>query len=264
MIRARPGGDPFCAACRHNNTILDMSNPLNLARWQVIEPAKKRLFYSLLWLNLPLQTRASNPEHGLSFRFLADTLIAKERVLTGHDNSIITIDLVEADDAEREARRTTMGEPYRILLSHFRYEIGHHCWELLVDARAPLTEFRRLFGDDTADYAEALEEQEGADDGGVAGNTCRLNGALTGRIDSGDGLIAPSLGFSWRNAGIGGNDIGQIAAIGFGKSAAVESGLSKDASGLVARNTSLHRLIGTELWCRWHSHLVPRQRRPGR
>ncbi|WP_193334732.1 zinc-binding metallopeptidase family protein [Devosia beringensis] len=157
LIRAVPGGDTFCAACRHNDTIPDISDPLNLAHWQVIERAKKRLFYSLLRLDLPLQTRTSNPEHGLSFRFLADTPIANERVLTGHENGIITIALVEADDAEREARRTSMGEPYRTLLGHFRHEIGHHYWDLLIDGRAPLPEFRRLFGNESVDYAQALQ-----------------------------------------------------------------------------------------------------------
>ena len=52
--------------------------------------------------------------------------MAPEPVLTGHDGGIITIALAEADDAEREARRTGMGEPYRTLLGHFRHEIGHH------------------------------------------------------------------------------------------------------------------------------------------
>jgi hypothetical protein len=32
-------------------------------------------------------------------------------VLTGHDNGVITMALVEADDLEREKRRKGMGEP---------------------------------------------------------------------------------------------------------------------------------------------------------
>ena len=157
LVPAHPGGDVFCVACRHNETIPDISDPLNLARWQVIERAKKRLFYSLLRLDLPLQTRASNPEHGLAFRFLADTPVAPEPVMTGHDNGVITIALVEADDAEREQRRTSMGEPYRTLLGHFRHEIGHHYWDLLVANRPALTPFRELFGDESTDYGTALE-----------------------------------------------------------------------------------------------------------
>jgi hypothetical protein len=157
LIRAEPGGDIFCAACRHNDTIPAIGDPLNLARWQIIERAKKRLFYSLLRLGLPLETRAENPAHGLSFRFLADMPVALAPVLTGHENGIITIALAEADDAEREARRAGMGEPYRTLLGHFRHEIGHHYWDLLVDGHPAQLRFRQLFGDERADYAAALE-----------------------------------------------------------------------------------------------------------
>jgi hypothetical protein len=157
LIRAEPGGDIFCAACRHNETIPAIDEPLNLARWQVIERAKKRLIYSLLRLRLPLQTRSENPAHGLSFRFLADLAIGPGPVLTGHESGIITIALAEADDAEREARRTRMGEPYRTLLGHFRHEIGHHYWDLLVDCQPAQDRFRILFGDERADYAQALQ-----------------------------------------------------------------------------------------------------------
>src|SRR5258708_14359182 len=50
--------EQFCAACRHNRTIPDLSQPHNLARWRKIEVAKHRLFYTLLKLPLPLATRA--------------------------------------------------------------------------------------------------------------------------------------------------------------------------------------------------------------
>lgn len=157
LIPAREGGDIYCAACRHNETIPAIEDALNLRRWQVIERAKKRLFYSLLRLRLPLETRNENPGHGLSFRFLADMPIAAGPVLTGHEEGIITIALAEADDAERESRRTRMGEPYRTLLGHFRHEIGHHYWDLLVAGLPALDRFRALFGDETADYNMALQ-----------------------------------------------------------------------------------------------------------
>jgi len=156
LIRAEPGGDVYCAACRHNETIPPLDLPGALAHWQVIERAKKRLFYSLIRLGLPLATRAEDPEHGLAFRFLADDETAPQRVMTGHDNGIVTIALAEADDAEREARRTGMGEPYRTLLGHFRHEIGHHYWDLLVAEGPALARFRQLFGDERADYGAAL------------------------------------------------------------------------------------------------------------
>lgn len=156
LVPAAPGGDVYCAACRHNDTIPAIGDATHLAYWQTIERAKKRLFYSLIRLGLPLETRGEDPEHGLAFRFLADDQSAPDRVLTGHDNGIITIALVEADDAERERRRTAMGEPYRTLLGHFRHEIGHHYWDLLVDGQSSIERFRTIFGDERADYGQAL------------------------------------------------------------------------------------------------------------
>src|SRR5262249_40172722 len=43
----------FCAACRHNRTIPDLTDPENLVHWRKIEYAKHRLFYTLLRLRLP-------------------------------------------------------------------------------------------------------------------------------------------------------------------------------------------------------------------
>jgi hypothetical protein len=156
LVEAEPGGEAFCRACRHNEVVPPIDDAQNLLRWQVIERAKKRLIYSLLRLRLPLATRQEDPVHGLSFRFLSETLTPVP-VLTGHMGGIITIALTEADDAQREYRRTQFNEPYRTLLGHFRHEIGHHYWDILVRASAPLADFRALFGDETIDYEAALQ-----------------------------------------------------------------------------------------------------------
>jgi hypothetical protein len=156
LVEYDPGGNPFCRACRHNAVIPPMDEPANLERWQVIERAKKRLFYSLLRLHLPLATRNEDAAHGLSFEFLNEDLAATP-VLTGHEDGVITIALKEADDAAREYRRTLMHEPYRTLLGHFRHEVGHHYWDILVDNGPVIEEFRRLFGDEREDYGEALK-----------------------------------------------------------------------------------------------------------
>jgi hypothetical protein len=50
-----------------------------------------------------------------------------------------------------------MGEPYRTLLGHFRHEVGHYFWDLLVRDAGRLDECRAVFGDERADYAEALQ-----------------------------------------------------------------------------------------------------------
>jgi hypothetical protein len=125
--------------------------------WARLEGAKHRLFYTLLRLKLPLNNRIENPEHGLAFDFLADPLTHAASVMTGHDNGLITIALEEADDVERERRRTDMREPYRSLLGHFRHEVGHYFWDVLIRDGDRLDEWRAVFGDDSQDYGAALQ-----------------------------------------------------------------------------------------------------------
>jgi hypothetical protein len=153
------GSDAFCEACRHNRTIPDLSVPGNLLRWRRLEDAKHRLFYSLLQFRLPLTTRAEHPE-GLAFDMLADPVAPNApKVLTGHDAGLITLNIAEADDAERESRRQGMHEVYRTLLGHFRHEVGHYYWDRLVrdGGQAVLDRYRELFGDERQDYAQALQ-----------------------------------------------------------------------------------------------------------
>jgi hypothetical protein len=150
-------GARYCLACRHNGTIPDIGQFEQLQAWRVIELAKHRLFYALLRLGLPLRTRAEDPAHGLVFEFLADPPQGGDKVMTGHDNGLITIALVEADDLERERRRVAMGEPYRTLLGHFRHEVGHHYWDILVRDGGKLDACRAVFGDDSQDYGAALQ-----------------------------------------------------------------------------------------------------------
>jgi hypothetical protein len=48
-------------------------------------------------------------------------------------------------------------EPYRTLLGHFRHELGHYYWERLIHDARRHEAFRELFGDERADYSEALK-----------------------------------------------------------------------------------------------------------
>jgi hypothetical protein len=150
--------DIYCTACRHNRTVPDLMLAASLAAWQRLELAKHRLFYTSLRLHLPLRNRIEDPAHGLVFDFLADPPVQSgPKVMTGHDNGVITLALAEADDAEREKRRKAMHEPYRTLLGHFRHEVGHHFWDLLVRDSGRLEACRAVFGDDRQDYATALQ-----------------------------------------------------------------------------------------------------------
>ncbi|WP_395336242.1 putative zinc-binding metallopeptidase [Novosphingobium sp. BL-8H] len=153
----------LCRACRHNRTIPDLSEPSVPPRWARIEAAKRRLFHTLLKLRLPLETKAEVPQdgQGLAFDFLFDRAAEEAgtpEVLTGHDGGVITLNLVEADDAERERIRHAMGEPYRTLLGHFRHEVGHHFWSRLVGSDpAEIEACRAIFGDETIDYQASLQ-----------------------------------------------------------------------------------------------------------
>jgi hypothetical protein len=150
--------EALCAACRHNRVVPDLTVAENLLAWQRWQAALHRLVYSLQRLRLPLANRVDDPAHGLTFDVLADPPEgAGPKVLTGHDEGVITLALSEADDAERERRRSAMGEPYRTLLGHVRHETGHHYWDLLVRDAGRLEECRAVFGDERQDYGAALQ-----------------------------------------------------------------------------------------------------------
>jgi hypothetical protein len=147
----------LCRACRHNRTIPDLGSSERLNAWRRIEAAKKRLYYTILRLRLPTSPPGTPGTEPLVFDFLAE-LPDAPKVMTGHDQGVITISLEEADDAKRESTRVRLGEPYRTLLGHFRHEIGHYYWARLVrDAgQEELARYRSLFGDERCDYGRAL------------------------------------------------------------------------------------------------------------
>jgi len=143
-------GDPseLCRSCRLTEVIPDLAIAGSREAWRRLEAAKRRLLYSIFELGLPL--------HGLSFAFLRDeSAVGTPKVLTGHADGRITINLAEADDPERERIRVDLGESYRTLLGHFRHEIGHYYWNVLVRDAGVLDDFRLVFGDERADYDEA-------------------------------------------------------------------------------------------------------------
>ena len=60
--------------------------------------------------------------------------------------------------APRAAPRSELDEPYRTLLGHMRHEIGHYYQPILApEGSAALERCRALFGDERADYAQAME-----------------------------------------------------------------------------------------------------------
>ena len=158
-FESQPPAQLLCHACRLNRTIPDLNDgahPDNGVLWGKIELAKRRLFSSLLALGLPVQSLTEDPVRGMAFDLLRSP-DGGPPITTGHHNGLITLNLLEADDAAREAVRAAMREPYRTLLGHFRHEIGHYYWDRLVRGTPWMDGFRALFGDETQDYAACLQ-----------------------------------------------------------------------------------------------------------
>ncbi|MCA9396427.1 MAG: putative zinc-binding peptidase [Candidatus Omnitrophica bacterium] len=154
--------DAYCQSCQLNEIIPDLSIPENREYWIRLEVAKRRLIYSLLRLGLPLKSKMQDPQNGLAFAFLADEgglqLEETKKVMIGHEQGRITINIAEANDAIREKMRLDLNERYRTLLGHFRHEIGHYYWFLLIENNPELLgHFRNVFGDEQVDYASALQ-----------------------------------------------------------------------------------------------------------
>lgn len=158
---ALPNEDPnvLCRSCRLTKTIPNLSRPGNDRLWYQLEVAKRRLVYTLDELGLPLVSKDDDPDEGLAFEFLEDPEPGTDAppVMTGHADGVITINLAEADEAERVKRRLELNEPYRTVLGHFRHEIGHYYWDRLIRDSKHLDAFRHLFGDEQADYQAELD-----------------------------------------------------------------------------------------------------------
>ena len=162
-LESEPDAEGLCHSCRLTETIPDLSIDGHHEKWARLEAAKRRLLYTLDRLGL----RAEGVDPPLTFDFKADPeqpadhwrdAGPKEVVYTGHCNGKITINIREADDAERERLRVTFHEAHRTLIGHFHHEVGHYYWQLLVQGRRRREqECVRTFGDHNAPpYAEAM------------------------------------------------------------------------------------------------------------
>ncbi len=147
-------GEGNCLSCQLTQTIPQQGILENTKRWGRAELAKRRILTQLLRLGLPVVSKTISPT-GLEFKFMAS--LAGDPILTGHENGVITLNISEADDSEREAMREKMGEKYRTLAGHIRHELGHYYWERLSHDHTWLENFRSCFGDERSDYKTALQ-----------------------------------------------------------------------------------------------------------
>lgn len=166
--------EKFCDCCRYNEIIPDLSKGDNREKWRRLEAAKRRVFYHLDLLGLPHGNVDDALIPPLSFDFkeqVAPTVVTDwggmgttnvldedEVVMTGHLNGKITINILEADPVERERLRVQFGEPHRSLIGHFRHEIAHYYWDLLIKGKREDV-FKHVFGDhNNPTYNSAMQQ----------------------------------------------------------------------------------------------------------
>jgi hypothetical protein len=142
-----PGG--LCRSCRLTRVRPRDEDTRGLEAFVIAERAKRRALAQLLELGVP-----DVAEGSLTFDLLSSE---DAPVVTGHADGVITIDLAEGDDARREARRAQLGEAYRTMLGHLRHELGHFAQARVLRGAADWDAARKLFGDERADYEEALD-----------------------------------------------------------------------------------------------------------
>ena len=157
LVPAASAEDPRCPACRLNRNLADMHGAEEPSRSGGCSNAPSGGCSTRCCASaLPIASQKDGEARGLAFDFLEGSRGAP--VMTGHANGLITINISEADSAERERQRVALGEPYRTLLGHMRHEAGHYYWDLLVARRRPAsTRAGRSSATRRESYGEALE-----------------------------------------------------------------------------------------------------------
>lgn len=161
-LRSSSNGNTLCVGCQFNRVIPRLTLPQNLSRWAALERAKKRLLYTLMVLELPLNNGWQSSTGGLLFDFLDDERSQPKAypgtfVTSGYANGVITLNVLEADDVARTAAQVELRERYRTLLGHFRHESGHYFWSLLDKSTHLYADFACYFGDEKVDYGKSMQ-----------------------------------------------------------------------------------------------------------
>lgn len=148
-------GASMCRSCAMTEVTPDISVPENVALWADAERSKRWVLATLgRWGWFAGNDMGRRPV----FHMLAEaTRTGAEHVMMGHQNGVVTINVSEADAVERLRRGAQFGEPQRTMMGHFRHELGHFVYERLSARDGFQAQFRSVFGDESADYGQALD-----------------------------------------------------------------------------------------------------------
>lgn len=146
----------YCRSCNMTGTVPDTQAPENIELWATTELEKR-------WMlaNLARWRWFTRDDPGLRpvFHLLSEQTSGGEaEVVMGHANSEITINVTEVKHEVRVTRRESLDELYRTMLGHLRHETAHFLFLRLSENEQFLNDFRALFGDERADYSQALQE----------------------------------------------------------------------------------------------------------
>ncbi|GGE18327.1 hypothetical protein GCM10011360_03900 [Primorskyibacter flagellatus] len=149
------GPDGLCRSCQMTETVPDLREPDNLPLWSHAEFAKRWVIASLgRWGWFTDADVGDRPV----FRMLSEkTLTGDENITMGHADGTITINVSESSDPVLVKRQEELGELYRTMTGHIRHEIAHFLFLRLAADPGFVSGFRALFGDESADYGEALK-----------------------------------------------------------------------------------------------------------
>ena len=147
--------DGHCRSCRMTEVRPDSSLPEAVDLWAISESSKRWVLANLGRWGWFIDT--DHTKRPIFHMLAEETREGDAKVIMGHDDGLVTINVNEADPAERMKRREGLGESLRTMNAHFRHEIAHYFFFILAKRDGFIEEFHGLFGDEEADYGKALK-----------------------------------------------------------------------------------------------------------
>lgn len=145
----------LCRSCAMTETVPDLREPENMPLWEQSEHAKRWVLANLMrwgWFT------PGDPGARPAFRMLSEqTASGTTDVVMGHAGGTITLNVTESSDTVLAQRQEQFGELYRTMIGHIRHEVAHFLFLRLSGDPAFLDTFRKNFGDERADYGDALK-----------------------------------------------------------------------------------------------------------